>query len=292
VEHFTIDTMIRKIHNEISNIMPVLSCSLVLKKKGSEEVEIVPSSEDITGNKNVTDIFNRAIELNDSYITDEYIAIPVKIVEDNQSVLICYKDPQSRQLREEEIRIIYSVSRLIGMFIDRFELFQKLQYLSNTDGLTGLHNHRFFHTRLEEEVARSSRSGRPLSLLIMDMDNFKEVNDRFGHQEGDRVLSHIAGILKDAFRHSDVIARYGGDEFAGILPETDVNSALNIAKRVSDKIKNTEITVAKEKIKLTLCTGIASISGEEVISSREIVSRADTALYNAKKTGSGTIKVF
>lgn len=292
VEQYPLEVLIKKIHNQITNIMPVLSCSIIIKKENDVDVSIISSTDDFIVNDEIIKNFEQTVELNDIFINGELMFLPVKIDIKEHIVMVCHRDPQSRQLRDEEVRILFTIARQIGIFIDRLYLYQKLQHLSNTDGLTGLYNHRFFHIRLEEEIARCSRNGRPLSLMIMDLDNFKEVNDRFGHQEGDRVLNFIAGVIKDGCRNSDVLARYGGDEFVVILPETDCNTASHIAKRISEKIKSTDILVPGNKIRLSACIGISCMTPENLISSREIVSRADAALYEAKKSGAGNIKVF
>jgi diguanylate cyclase (GGDEF)-like protein len=290
VEHYTPEVLIRRIHNEISNIMPVLGCALITREKESEKFQVVSTINDFAIDDNHEDIFYKTVELNDIYVTEKILSFPVKIDVHKQIVFMCYKDIQSRQLREEEIRIIYSTAKQMAIFIDRFELYKQLQHLSNTDGLTGLYNHRFFHICLDKEINRCQTYHKPLSLIIMDMDNFKQVNDRFGHQEGDRILSIIAGLLKECFRNSDVLARYGGDEFVAVLPETDGATAMHIAERILEKIRVTDISVGGETIRLSISAGISCVGEEEVISSRELISKADTALYEAKKTGRGSIK--
>jgi len=290
VEHYTPEVLIRRIHNEISNKMPVLGCALITREKETEKFHVVSTINDFAIDDNHEDIFYKTVELNDIYVTEKILSFPVKIDVHKQIVFMCYKDIQSRQLREEEIRIIYSTAKQMAIFIDRFELYKQLQHLSNTDGLTGLYNHRFFHICLDKEINRCQTYHKPLSLIIMDMDNFKQVNDRFGHQEGDRILSIIAGLLKECFRNSDVLARYGGDEFVAVLPETDGATAMHIAERILEKIRVTDISVGGETIRLSISAGISCVGEEEVISSRELISKADTALYEAKKTGRGSIK--
>lgn len=291
VEQYPLEVLIKKIHNQITNIMPVLSCSVIIKKENDIEFSSISSTNDFIVNDENIKNFEQTVQLNDIFIKGELMFLPVKIDINQQIVMVCHRDPQSRQLRDEEVKILFTIAKQIGIFIDRLNLYQKLQHLSNTDGLTGLYNHRFFHIRLEEEIARCRRTNKPVSLIIMDMDNFKEVNDRYGHQEGDRVLNFIAEVIKKGYRNSDVLARYGGDEFVAILPETDSSTALHIAKRISEKIKLTDILAPGNKIYLSMCIGISCMSPEDVVSSREIINRADTALYEAKKSGAGTIKV-
>jgi len=155
--------------------------------------------------------------------------------------------------------------------------------------LTGIYNHRFFHIRLEEEFSRCRRNNTPISLIIMDMDNFKTINDQYGHQEGDKVLKSIVGILKDCIRNTDILARYGGDEFVVILPDTDYNTAMNVAMRIIEKLKTTDIPVREEFVRLSACMGLSSMEILAILSTKELINKADNALYHAKKKGVGII---
>ncbi len=291
VEQHRIEVMVKKIHNQISNIMPVMVSAVIMKEKDDKEFRTISSATNFVLTTEIIHNFQKTVELNDILIDGEFLFLPVKIDSTRQIIMLFVKDPHSRQLREEEIRVLITIAKQIDIFIDRLQLYEKLQHLSNTDGLTGLYNHRFFHIRLEEEISRCVRNNKPVSLIIVDMDNFKEVNDRYGHQEGDSVLNFIAGVIKDGFRNSDVLARYGGDEFVAILPETDCNTAHQIARRIAKMIASIDIPVRKDKIRLSICVGISCMSPEDTISSRELVSRADTALYEAKKSGPGNIRI-
>ncbi len=291
VEQYTLEVLIKKIHNQISNIMPVVTCAVITKEKNDTEFKTISSAPNFVLTPEIINNFEKTIELNDIVINGEFLFLPVKIDSTHEIIMLCIRDPHSRQLREEELRILLTIAKQIGIFIDRLELYEKLQHLSNTDGLTGLYNHRFFHIRLEEEISRCLRNNKPLSLIIMDMDNFKDVNDRYGHQEGDRVLNFVAGVIREGFRNSDVLARYGGDEFVAILPETDCNTAHQIARRIAERIASIDIPLQNDRIRLSICSGISCISPDDTISSRELVRRADSALYEAKKFGPGNIKV-
>lgn len=291
VEQYSVDMLIKKIHNEISNIMPVLYCGILTKKKEEENYEFISSSKEMIVTPKIIECFTHAIESRDVFLKEEILVVPVKVESNHSAGIVCKKDPLARQLRDEEIKLIMTLAQQLNVYLDRLELYQKLHHLSNTDGLTGLYNHRFFHIRLEEELSRCRRIQKPLSLLIMDMDNFKDVNDKYGHQEGDRILSVIAGVLREGVRSSDVLARYGGDEFSAILPETDSKTAENIAHRILEKIKGTDIPVQNDKIRLSLSIGISTMLPDEIVPSRELINRADTALYEAKRRGSGSIKI-
>lgn len=160
-----------------------------------------------------------------------------------------------------------------------------LHELATHDGLTGLFNNREFYRRLRDEINRYKRFYHSFSMLLMDIDYFKSVNDNYGHQTGDTVLGIIASIIKESIRETDFAARYGGDEFAVILCDTSEEGALNLAERIRTKIETTPIKLKDERsINLTVSIGMASFS--ELIGSEEkFINIADRALYAAKETG-------
>ncbi|MGO8673850.1 MAG: diguanylate cyclase [Capsulimonadaceae bacterium] len=155
----------------------------------------------------------------------------------------------------------------------------RLASLATTDGLTGIHNHRAFQQRLESEWRVMTR-GKPLSLLLLDIDHFKHYNDSFGHPAGDEVLIHLGQIMRDCARDSDFIARYGGEEFVVVLPQTDGHGARVIAERLRESI---EQTVWKYR-PVTVSIGVATAS-HRVQDSKELISLADRGLYLAKASG-------
>lgn len=169
----------------------------------------------------------------------------------------------------------------------------KLRELSDTDQLSGLKNRRFLNKYLEEEFARSSRYGHCLSILLVDIDNFKFINDNFGHTVGDTCIQAIAAVLLESNRQpSDLVARYGGEEFCVVLPETDANGALHVANRLLEMVRAASIEVAENTIKVTCSIGCYSQvpkSNKQIV---EFIDNADTALYDAKNTGRDKVVVF
>ena len=173
---------------------------------------------------------------------------------------------------------------------ERDILVDKLQYLSRTDELTGLLNRRALIEKLEDEVRRTQRYKTHLSILICDIDYFKEINDSYGHDTGDRVLQIVSNLLKESLRSIDVIGRYGGDEFLVILPETSMNGAKEIAERIRSTIDDFRWErEGKEAIRTTLSLGVAEFDiDKETID--DLIKRADNALYMAK--GGGRNRVY
>jgi len=161
----------------------------------------------------------------------------------------------------------------------------RLAQLAVTDGLTGLYNHRHFHERLTLEVERSQRSGLPLSLLMLDVDHFKQFNDTFGHPAGDEVLRQLSRVLADARRANDVVARYGGEEFAVILVDTPKFTAAKVAERVRERINSHDFSEAAPRAgKLSASIGVATFP-DDGADAETLVRSADTALYVAKRAG-------
>jgi two-component system cell cycle response regulator len=167
---------------------------------------------------------------------------------------------------------------------EKARMVQKLAELSVTDELTALPNRRLLSQRLEEETMRSARSGRPFALLMIDLDHFKEVNDRHGHQVGDSVLRECAATLKECLRGSDLVARYGGEEFCVMLPDTSAHGARFAAERLRQAVAGLSAPVP------TVSVGVAmSELGGSV---DDLIRHADEALYQAKSAGRNRVAVY
>lgn len=170
------------------------------------------------------------------------------------------------------------------------KLSERLQGLSATDGLTGIANRRTFDERLAIEVARSNRYGTPLSLVMIDLDHFKELNDRFGHQAGDEVLKRVAGLIDREKRLGDVVARYGGEEFSAILPHTEPAAAMVWAERARQTIAGTEVQSEAGTFSVTASFGVVgAVPGRA--DPPVLIEEADQALYLAKKRGRNRVVV-
>jgi diguanylate cyclase (GGDEF)-like protein len=189
--------------------------------------------------------------------------------------------------------ILFLISRLAGRLSDAYSTIEKM---SITDELTQLFNRRHFHARLDEEIGRARRYDHPLSLLMMDIDHFKSVNDRYGHQAGDEVLRAIGGILKSNMRSADIVARYGGEEFVVLLPETEKERARVTADKLRVTIERYPFTLAdRAPFNVTASFGVSSLDitdkNNADIADR-MVKMADDAMYQAKQAGRNRVEVY
>lgn len=164
-----------------------------------------------------------------------------------------------------------------------------LEQESIKDPLTGIYNRRYLDRRLEEEIKRAQRYNLPMSVLLIDIDHFKEVNDTFGHQVGDSLLIHLSDLLVDQIRESDVASRYGGDELCILAPSTTLSSAYTLAERLRLVVETDQLDFDQKKgqhqeIQVTVSIGVAGLS-PEIINSESLIKHADEALYRAKQEG-------
>ncbi|MCK4501979.1 MAG: GGDEF domain-containing protein [Desulfuromonadales bacterium] len=168
------------------------------------------------------------------------------------------------------------------------ELRDNLVELSNlvrTDTLTGIANYRYFVHALEQEIERTQRSMQPTSLIMLDIDFFKKVNDQWGHEVGNQALIHLSQLLQQAVRKLDIPCRYGGEEFAIILPDTNLSAGVQVAERIRQKITATPLGVAGKPLQMTVSMGITTYAEADAIAVEELVKQADQYLYKAKKGG-------
>jgi two-component system cell cycle response regulator len=200
--------------------------------------------------------------------------------------------PKSRISKKSLYRIIHTTMDKFRMKTEIKLAMEKMAELSTKDELTDLHNRRYFMEFAEREVSGSARYGQSLSLLMLDVDFFKQINDSYGHPAGDTVLIHIARLLKESIRQYDLACRFGGEEFAVIMPNTGLNDAQTFCERLREKIDQTTICYDAHMIKFTVSIGLAQFAPDNDKSITHLIKRADAGLYAAKQQGRNQVVAF
>lgn len=198
------------------------------------------------------------------------------------------RDPH-RYTSDQGTEFLKRLGSKISLVIDNILAHQRLLELSITDPLTGIANRRQFDSALAQEVARSQRHGTPLACMAIDLDGFKEINDRFGHEAGDMALKQVAGGLARNSRRYDMVARYGGDEFAVLLPHTPLRAAVRVAEKYSRQAMESPLVYRGREIPLRLSVGVAALPEVEARHPNDLIKEADRCLYRAKKAGGGSV---
>jgi diguanylate cyclase (GGDEF)-like protein len=203
-----------------------------------------------------------------------------------------------RIAEESEARFQELESRMLSLQRENLDLTVRnrtLSEVSSRDTLTGLYNRWYVIEKIESELNRALRHGSPMSLLMLDIDHFKRINDTWGHPAGDEVLKSVGKMLKESCRVYDVPGRYGGEEFCIVLPETKPGNTTVVAERIRKRLEETELTLGDASVAVTASIGIAGMenqSDEEMLSPAALIDRADRALYSAKTRGRNRIEMW
>jgi len=221
-----------------------------------------------------------------------YLGIPLK----NESRVIGvmgFSSIDAEVFRVEDLDTIRTLSPLISAGFEKAELFRKTLELSRVDELTGLMNYRVLMEKLAEEVRRKIRTGREFAFVMIDIDDFKRVNDRYGHLEGSRLISQMGPLLRAACRtdSTDICFRYGGEEFSVLLTETTMEEARAVAERLRQAVDEYPFTVkvSHPQETITISLGVSSMSTDKQKSITELINEADIALYHAKAAGKNRV---
>ncbi len=219
-------------------------------------------------------------------VTEELAVVPLKAKDKVNGLILADNIFTKKPISKDDMRIFIMLANQAGLAIENSRLYEQTLVRSHTDSLTGLWNHGYFQFMLQEEVERSKAMHLPLSLIMLDMDFFKIYNDNFGHQEGDKILVEISRLIKDYSRKMDYVCRYGGEEFAIILPQTSKKEAYFIAERLRESVLSHgfphEETQPDKQITVSL--GVATFP-EDGKAKSELLACADKLLYKAKETG-------
>lgn len=218
---------------------------------------------------------------------------PVHHGEHLDGFVLLGKRLKNQEYTDSEIDVLKMFISMLAVAISNASMYEKIKELSYTDGMTQLHNYRYFEKRLSEELARCKRNKIPLSMIILDVDNFKNYNDTLGHQAGDEALRILGNVLKETARNVDIVCRYGGEEFATILPNIDEEGAAIFGERVRSAVEKQAFP--KEEIqpkgKVTVSVGVSSFprDADEI---SDLIYKADLSLYHAKHTGRNKVVLY
>jgi len=196
----------------------------------------------------------------------------------------------SRDFTDRDVRLLSSIANQVGMAIENAQLYEKTVEIAFTDDLTGLYNRRYLMEQMQRELARTQRNGVSLSLVMLDMDGLKGINDRFGHDHGSAFLRDLGTIIRHNTRVSDVPARLGGDEFAILVPDTDSEEARDMGERLRSEASRLRREIDGWEVGFSVSVGIASYPGHAP-DIDQLIKRADEALYDAKRAGKNQVCV-
>ncbi|HEY7018164.1 MAG TPA: diguanylate cyclase [Gaiellaceae bacterium] len=216
------------------------------------------------------------------------ITIPLIARDAVKGTLNIYRLGEDASFSDDEFELACRFADAAALALDNAQIRARLEYQAQTDSLTGLYNHRYFHERLRAELTRASRARDSVAVVMLDIDDFKRVNDVYGHGSGDQVLTDLAELLRAALRGSDVVCRLGGEEFGLIMPGGDANDASTLAQRLTETLAEVEFGPAG---KITISVGISQ-GPEHAMNPRELVACAEAAMMTAKARGKNQIVLF
>lgn len=209
----------------------------------------------------------------------------VPLVFEEESLGIIYAAyPHPAFFTESNVHFLTMIARQVAVAVRNVQLHSTTQALAITDSLSGMYTHGYFQEHLGNEITRSKYANQPVSIVILDVDFFKKVNDSYGHPQGDAILRQLGGVIRRALRPTDVICRYGGDEFTVTMTNTNRIGAVMLAERVRQAVEEYEFVLGNQIVHITVSGGVAAFP-EDAETKKELVDKADKALYESKRKG-------
>jgi diguanylate cyclase (GGDEF)-like protein len=220
------------------------------------------------------------------------MAVPIVGRDRCLGVLSLYKISRERNFSKFDLAMLESLGRQAGLAIVNAELYFEVQQLTTSDTLMGINNRLTFNTLAVKEVERSWRYGRPLTIILVDIDSLRNFNDSYGYETGNHVLRLLARICSVGLRRVDIIARYQNDEIILLLPETDLKNGTDVAERLRLQVATTPFTTENGTAAITVSMGVAGVEGRQEIDLQTLLDRAETALFDAKKAGRNRVAIW
>ena len=190
--------------------------------------------------------------------------------------------------KQNEMDMCNTIAAQSALVINNVRMYEKIRRFAIADGLTGLNNHRYFQEQMDKEFSRARRFGLSLSMIMLDLDDFKTINDTYGHQQGDIILKDVATLMRRSVRDIDLVARYGGEEFTVMLPETPKKNSIVVAERIRSAIEEHEFQLDSGPVHITASLGISG-RDDDPENKKELIAKADEALYKAKRQGKNRV---
>ena len=234
---------------------------------------------------------NKTRTFSKNYNTNSCIIAPLICLGRVAGVLNLSDKIDATPFDTDDITVMELFRQLIGASIGNINLFEKTQHQAKTDGLTGMLNDKTFYETLETELRRSQRYGGQISIIMADIDNLKPINDKFGHHAGDYAIRQVSRKILSCIRHIDSAARYGGDEFSIILPNTSLADAVVVAQRMVRTVMETPVIWDNNEITISISVGVGQYDAANNCP-EDVTKATDQALYAAKQAGKNTVKIF
>lgn len=219
-----------------------------------------------------------------------YAAVPLRNWQGHNIGTLCVLDRQPRRIGPDQQRLLEDLAAMVIDELETRRSMLELRHQAITDPLTGIHNRRQFLTLAEKEISRAARYEQPLCLLMADIDRFKRINDTYGHETGDRTICAVVETIRHLLRPEAIFGRFGGEEFAILLPQAELAAALVAAERIRHAIRRERVETEEGPVAFTISIGIAPVT--PTVSLELALQRADLALYDAKNAGRNRVRVF
>ncbi len=263
----------------------------IISKSVFLELTARNNSKPVLIKKNLRPFF-RLFPKGEKYLIRSLAIIPISLNGRNIGSLNCGDTSDTRFLPGMDTVLLERLAIKVSLCLSNVTAHEKLKSAAARDPLTGLLNRRVMDSVLKREYKRADRYSAPLSLIFFDLDNFKNINDRYGHDTGDLLLKYFGVHLVDASRENDVVTRFAGDEFVVILPSTDSADAIKLATRLKTRLLENPLQVDNISIPVSVSFGVASLGEPDIEDSKTLLKKADKKLYEAKKTKNRDVHVI